>query len=423
MEDIIKRFQYEILDKIHGEPTLEGILRLYQQLKVNAQCIFTKLGGGQYGYLALVIALSDYIKLDNATTFTKPQDPGIFSLTSETTSGTVTRSEAASATSSATSLTAEEIATKKAEHEEKQRLYEEWRDVGHALKTQLCNAVEPEFLDDLRNVHTYAITEDIPTIMNHLTDMYGDLSYQDLQNKEDDLRAYAYDPSTPVDAVFNKVRDFGDISQLAKNKKTDTQLIALAFTIFQKTGAFSDALADWLDETNTTFANFKKHMRKQHRKLKKVGALELHNSTLNINNVLKEMEERQRVMESGFEEKMQVNLMETLRYIANTNEENEDPNRMQHDQMNNATSEQDLMKIIKNLNAKVDELSKEKGTGVTKSKTNPRSGKAWKRYCYTHGCCDHWGKNCNNPGQNHVENATFKDRKGGSNKGCLPSTS
>ena len=106
--------------------------------------------------------------------------------------------------------------------------------------------------------------------------------------------------------------------------------------------------------------------------------------------------------------------METLRHIAGKNEENENPNRIYQEQMNNAASGQDLMEIIKDLSAKVDKLSKEKQTGVAKSKTNPRTGKPWKRYCHTHGCCGHWGKNCPDPGPNHVENATFKNRKGGS---------
>ena len=51
---------------------------------------------------------------------------------------------------------------------------------------------------------------------------------------------------------------------------------------------------------------------------------------------------------------------------------------------------------------------------------NPKTGKPYKRYCYTYGCCNHWGRN--HPGQKapgHKDEATFKDRMGGSNKNCL----
>lgn len=51
---------------------------------------------------------------------------------------------------------------------------------------------------------------------------------------------------------------------------------------------------------------------------------------------------------------------------------------------------------------------------------NPGTGRPYKHYCWTHGCCAHWGRHCNAKKAGHKDDATFKDRKGGSNKGCLP---
>ena len=51
---------------------------------------------------------------------------------------------------------------------------------------------------------------------------------------------------------------------------------------------------------------------------------------------------------------------------------------------------------------------------------NPRTNKPYKRYCWTHGCGNHWSNRCRNPKAGHKNEATFKDRMGGSNKGCLP---
>ena len=53
------------------------------------------------------------------------------------------------------------------------------------------------------------------------------------------------------------------------------------------------------------------------------------------------------------------------------------------------------------------------------SKLNPKNGKAWKRYCWTCGCCDHWGKFCPQPAAGHKNDATFKDRMQGSTTGVL----
>ena len=50
---------------------------------------------------------------------------------------------------------------------------------------------------------------------------------------------------------------------------------------------------------------------------------------------------------------------------------------------------------------------------------NPKTGMPWKHYCWTCGCCPHWGKNCPRKAKGHKNNATFKNRMGGSNKNCL----
>ena len=57
---------------------------------------------------------------------------------------------------------------------------------------------------------------------------------------------------------------------------------------------------------------------------------------------------------------------------------------------------------------------------VPSSSTNPRTGKQWKRYCWTHGCCNHWGRDCNNKTTGHKDDATFRNRMGGSDANCLP---
>ena len=75
------QFQYPTLDKIHGQPNLDSILHLVRQLKINAQSVSTALGGGQLGYLALVISSTSYMTIPNARTFHRPNDPGPFILT------------------------------------------------------------------------------------------------------------------------------------------------------------------------------------------------------------------------------------------------------------------------------------------------------------------------------------------------------
>ena len=63
---------------MEGEPTLDTILLLHRQVKRNAQSVPTALGGGQLGYLALVISKEKYDAIPNSTPFERPQDPGPF---------------------------------------------------------------------------------------------------------------------------------------------------------------------------------------------------------------------------------------------------------------------------------------------------------------------------------------------------------
>ena len=116
-------FEYKDLERIHGQPAINLIARLLRQVKHNAQRVSTTLGGGQLGYLALVISPTDYLTIPNTTFFWRPTDPGIFNTAA---TGSVLRNEVA--------LTTAEIATQKIAHDELLRQYNECQAVDTALR-------------------------------------------------------------------------------------------------------------------------------------------------------------------------------------------------------------------------------------------------------------------------------------------------
>ena len=69
------------MDKIHSEPTLNTLLHLFKQLKINAQSVPTTLGGGQLGYLAFVLSEEEYDTIHNTVPFVRPTDPEVFKYT------------------------------------------------------------------------------------------------------------------------------------------------------------------------------------------------------------------------------------------------------------------------------------------------------------------------------------------------------
>ena len=108
-----KYFEYKILDKIHGQPTLETLVKLFRQIKRNSQKVPTTLGGGQLGYLFLVLKPVQFNTLPGSAPVVRPVDPGNFSPTpNPIPPGPVLRG----AVNVAPLLTAGDIATQKIAH-------------------------------------------------------------------------------------------------------------------------------------------------------------------------------------------------------------------------------------------------------------------------------------------------------------------
>ena len=82
-----------------------------------------------------------YNAIPNATTFTRPAQPGVFTVTVPI----VLRS-------SMSTITSVDIAQQKAQHDELICVYNECQDVEQALCTQFVEAIPGEYLDELQNI-------------------------------------------------------------------------------------------------------------------------------------------------------------------------------------------------------------------------------------------------------------------------------
>ena len=49
---------------------------------------------------------------------------------------------------------------------------------------------------------------------------------------------------------------------------------------------------------------------------------------------------------------------------------------------------------------------------------NPKTGRPWQCYCWTCGCCTHWVRSCPQKKKGYRDEATFRNRMGGSNLNC-----
>ena len=153
---------------------------MWRQLKRNAQRIPTTLGGGNHGYLALLLTATEYINIPGTAAFNRPISPGIFSPVG-TRGGAVggirTRSGRGMAAPRGGGVAiippiAAEITVQKAMYDENLRQYNEVECVETLLRNQLINSFDAQYLDALRDTN-YMINLPIHSIMQYLTRTFG----------------------------------------------------------------------------------------------------------------------------------------------------------------------------------------------------------------------------------------------------------
>ena len=168
------------------------------------------------------------------------------------------------------------------------RIYNDCQAVEQALRQQLVEAIDPTFLDALRNPYTYMVQSSIPAIMRHLQQSYGFLTDEELSDKEDALKSYIYDPVKTVDDVFNKITKQQELCILMNSPMPDKQQVSIAYKIFNRAHISQNALIQWnnKDENDKTATNMKVLMRDSWNELNKVGASKVKDSSLNVANLI-----------------------------------------------------------------------------------------------------------------------------------------
>ena len=70
-------FKYKTPNGINGEPTYKSLKRLKTELRANASSVDTDLGGGDHGYLGLVLSDAEYARISpTPAAFVAPNFPG-----------------------------------------------------------------------------------------------------------------------------------------------------------------------------------------------------------------------------------------------------------------------------------------------------------------------------------------------------------
>ena len=392
-------FEHKELTKIHGKPTLDAITLIYNQLKRNAQSVPTTLGGGQLGYLFLILAPTAYASIPGAVAAVRPVDPGPFTLTpTPTPTPRATRNDP---NPQPPPLTPADIAVQKSAWEERKRIYNEVQAVEHTLRTQLIQAIEPEYLQALRNTHTDMINESIVDIITFLISTYGQITDAEMFHREQALTSMTYDAMQPVDVVFNSVDKFAGLAELQQSPLDDKRKIQFAYVIFQRSRAYLDSLKKWNERpaVQKTYDRMKIFIREERKALEAVGALTIQDS-LNQVELLKSMRNHQDELATRLETSLQANLMEALTQYGHLEREMQQMSPPQplpcHQANTLKTQYQTDPAVLRTLEAITAQLaaltttnnryqrnktSTQGGDDNNLPSINPRTGKPYKRYC------------------------------------------
>ena len=144
------------------------------------------MGGGAHGHLGLVLPADEYA-LVSPVPYAFPVHPGALHIPAGTAQ--------------------HEAIRLRDEHKERIRVYREALGVQQALLKQIVAAVDEEYLKELRNEHTNAITLTIPEILSHLTTTYGQVDSSDLRKQEEQLTLFHWNVNDPPAEMYNLVEN------------------------------------------------------------------------------------------------------------------------------------------------------------------------------------------------------------------------
>jgi hypothetical protein len=432
-------FEFPELTKVHGEPNSESLYKLRNELKANAQAVYSNLSDGAHGHLALVITDAQYALLTNQP-FVRPVHPGALAIAAGTTGPMV--------------------ATIKDAHNEQLRLFREVEGVEKALVQQIVKAIEPTYLASLRDRNSNSLRGTVNTILAHLQTTYGRISPQMMENREHSLRTMVYNPKFPIDTIFNAVEDFSDYAELAQQPITVHQTIAKAYLLLNKTGRFKQAITEWNRKPalDKTWPNFKTHFRQAHQEFRETTDISLEESELarnNANLVQQVVDGLQSALTP--DDTLQNESAELIAQMANS------ATRSNETQQQLAAQLAHLQQAMALLQSQVRQQQQpapyhppfqpnypppqggqfqphggqfqpqfpprggratfgSQGRGARGSGNRGRGNQTRQRntslYCWTHGGCGHLGAQCNTKLPGHQDAATFHNKMGGNTHQC-----
>lgn len=397
-------FPYKTPTPINGEPTYKSLKRLKNELRANASSVDTDLGGGDHGYLGLVLTDEEYLRVAPNHPFEAPEFPGSLIIPANT--------------DMVTAMNLREA------HKRDTNLYRECREVERALMRHITTAVESKYVDFLKNEDTDLIEDDIPTVLEYLFSNYGKVPTRLVKEKEQEVLATPFVPSDPMVTIYRPIEQLRTLADIAKIPYTESQIVDFGIQLIKNTRDFETALGEWNNkpQEDKTWEWFKQHFHDAQQTLKDIRGPTMaqagfHHANHLATEIRKELNENQSQMLALLRE-----FSETNTEIENQEQELQRANLVPQIDVQNETLKTllELQKQLKNLTNEV-----KSGNQTNKKREYKKTPddatftrKDTDKYCWTHGGCNHNSNACTRQAPGHKKDATRDNKMGGSKAFC-----
>ena len=396
VEAMLESFPNNPVNKMEGEPTYQALRLLESELIQNASSIMTELGGGNHGYLGLVLSPEKCNQITGHD-FEPHPNPGPIPIFPD-------------------NPTQPQIAQINATHKDQLRLYREQQTIIKALKKQCSTAVPSKFTDELCDPYTGFNNSTIREMLDYLFNNFGEVSEGDAEKLENVFVA-PFDPLEPFGNYAKTIEEAMRTAEAAGCPHTPQQIVTKAHNQIHKSGVVTLGCREWKRKpiAQRTWSNFKSHFAhevKEHRKEQGDTAKDHYVDNSTQQAVLEARSELKELTNNMIKEFKDAMVMEHKQPVV----EQYHNNFQTQDHMIQTLMEQNrkLMEMLAN-KENLDPSKKRQPGGNTRSNN---VGTKWS-YCWSHGACNHTSDVCKFKRAGHQNDATFKDRKGGSTNRCM----
>jgi hypothetical protein len=222
-----------------GAPDRFTIQTLKKELIQNALSQPTHLGGGQHGFVGLVVEGAEYNTITGtAPAFVFPVHPG-------------------AGPDVPVGATQIQTITALNTYDRELRTFHHCIEARNGLKSQLLNSINPIYTSTLEDPQTLYQTVSIHAILTHLSTTYGKVTGEDLDKNDRDMEK-EWMPDSPIESLWQQIEDARRFAE-PDEEIPDSKAIRVTLALLRNTGLFTKDIKDWekKEADDKTWSNLK----------------------------------------------------------------------------------------------------------------------------------------------------------------------